>query len=115
MIDGNGEGVIYGDMAAAGNEVAYNVISNSKIRWNVESYWGSSAVGTGNTLHDNCVWNGTSGNIQSPQGFTATANKLVDPLFANRALKDFTLLAASPCSGYGPAAPVAAMLLRAGT
>lgn len=102
IIDGNGEGVIFGDMGAAGNEVAYNVISNSKIRWNVESYWGSGPVGTGNIVRDNCVWNGASGNIQPPSGFTATANLIVDPGFVNRAAKDFALVSTSPCAAMGP-------------
>ena len=59
-------------------------------------------MGTGNAATDNCVWNGAQGNVAAQVGFTASANKAVNPLYANRAAKDFQLQSGSPCAGYGP-------------
>ncbi len=50
VIDGNGQGVIFGGhetTASSNNIVEHNVITNSKIRDNVESSWGGDP-GTGN-------------------------------------------------------------------
>jgi parallel beta-helix repeat protein len=104
VIDGNGEGVIFsGEGAAASNDnhVYRNVISNSLIRFNVESYWGG-AIGTNNLADQNCLWNGRNGNVDQQIGFTATNNLVADPMFVDRAGKDFRLKAGSPCAAYGP-------------
>ena len=109
VIDGNGEGVIFGDLSASNNDVSYNVIANSVVRSNAEAWWGSGAVGTGNALHDNCVWatnansayNANGGVNLSGGGYTASANKIANPLFANASRSDFTLGAGTGCAGYG--------------
>ena len=105
VIDGNGQGVIFGGdekTASSDNVVENNVITNSKIRYNVESSWGGP-VGHGNVVRNNCVSGGGrdvgDGGIQGPErGFTATGNVLADPDYANRSAKDFTLLPGSPCA-----------------
>ena len=106
VIDGNGEGVIFGGAAgsaSSNNTVRDNIITNSSIRHNVESSW-PGPVGTGNVLVHNCVFGGRSGNVQSPQvGFSASGTIVADPLYVNRAAKDFTLRSGSPCAGLGPA------------
>ena len=60
VINGNGSGVIFagdGDGASRDITVRDNIISNSKVRWNVESsYPAGGVVGTGNVLVHNCVW-----------------------------------------------------------
>ena len=70
VIDGNGEGVIFSGGSSSSSDrnlVEGNVISNSKIRYNVESYW-EGPTGTGNIARRNCVWS-TSGRYSgSPQG-----------------------------------------------
>jgi hypothetical protein len=50
-IDGNGEGVNFGD-AAARNLVKNNLITNSRMRWNVEYF---DLRGRGNVVRANCL------------------------------------------------------------
>jgi hypothetical protein len=100
VIDGNGEGVLFAgasDSASSGNTVKNNVITFSKLRYNVESYWGGP-VGTGNLATNNCVYGGAQGNIGSQSGFTATGNLVVDPQYANRATGDYRIPAGNPCA-----------------
>ena len=106
VIDGNGEGVFFaGDsgLASSDNVVSRNVISNSRVRYNVESWWPSgNPVGTGNLASSNCLWNGSQGNVGDQVGFTATGNSVTNPLFADPGAKDFSVPAGSACAGYVP-------------
>jgi Right handed beta helix region len=106
VIDGNGEGVIFsgdGRTASSGNSVTANVITNSTLRFNVESWWpDGSPVGTENRAERNCLWSGHEGNIGPEVGFTARDNVVANPRFADRAAKRFTLAPDSPCTGAGP-------------
>ena len=62
-----------------------NVISNSRVRYNVESWWpNGNPVGTGNLASDNCLWNGTQGNVADQVGFTASSNVVANPGYADR-------------------------------
>jgi parallel beta-helix repeat protein len=112
VIDGNGEGVQFGSAtaggeyarsyASSGNVVARNIISNSRVRHNVESWWGGP-VGTANVVRDNCLWNGVLGNLDlTAGGFLAAANVVAQPKFVDRAAADFHLAPGSPCAGMGP-------------
>jgi hypothetical protein len=106
VIDGNGSGVIMsgaGNNASSGTVIANNVITNSRIRDNVESYW-ESKVGHDNIVHDNCIGGGANddgdGGILhgSGVGFKAHDNLLKVPDYANRAAGDFRIPASSPCA-----------------
>jgi parallel beta-helix repeat protein len=115
VIDGNGEGVIFSGefvngvyQASDNNTVTHNLITNSKVRYNVESYYPTGGrSGTGNVVTGNCI-HGVSGNdgtadggagIQSSQnGFTATNNLNADPLYVNAAAGDYSLQSGSPCA-----------------
>ena len=106
VINGNGEGVIFsGDetTASSNNVVENNVITNSKIRDNVDSHW-PGRVGTGNVLRNNCIGGGAyddgSGGIikGSNVGFTTGDNLLKAPVFANALSGDFSLPASNPCA-----------------
>ena len=112
VINGNGEGVSFGSesaggeyhsaYASSGNVVARNIISNSRERHNVESWWGGP-VGVANIAKDNCLWNGAQGNVDdSAGGFLAIANVVAKPDFVNAARGDFSLRPGSPCAGLGP-------------
>ncbi len=99
VIDGNGEGIIIsgdGNLTSNDNLVTGNIISNSRLRYNVESYW-SSAVGVGNVVRGNCLWNGAEGNIGEQTGFTATDNKIMAPP-SSASGRDLRQLAATTCA-----------------
>ena len=106
VIDGNGEGIIFsGDsgLASSNNVASRNVISNSRVRTNVESWWPSgNPIGTGNVASSNCLWNGAQGNVGDQVGFTATGNSVANPLFADRDGKNFSVPAGTPCAAYVP-------------
>lgn len=106
VIDGNGEGVmVAGDDTAAsdGNVIESNMITNSLIRDNVEANWQSASfVGRDNIVRDNCLYGGVrddgDGGIADLRiGFVADRNLLADPMYVDRAAKDFNLSALSPC------------------
>jgi parallel beta-helix repeat protein len=111
VIDGNGEGVIFGDLTTNNNDVSNNIVANSHVRWNAESFWGSGPVGSGNSFHDNCTWGSNSnsyyngnGGVDSPQGFSASSNAAGKPAYANASHGDYRLQSGSPCAGKGPQA-----------
>jgi parallel beta-helix repeat protein len=104
VITENGEGVIVSD-ASSGNVIRNNVITNSKIRWNIET---SNLYGSGNVVKENCVWASNSsqgsyyqqnGGIQPANehgpGLTSVENTVTAPQFASASTSDFTT--ESPC------------------
>ncbi len=82
VIDRNGQGIIF-SRESAGNLVEHNVISNSRLRWNVEEYELTGAV---NVARRNCVWTtrtggyGRDGGIQPDGTFIAMSNVIADPV-----------------------------------
>jgi hypothetical protein len=105
VIDGNGEGIIFGGLprvAARDNLVKGNVISNSRIRNNVEWHF-EGTIGTNNILRGNCIGGGAGddgdgdGGIMQPAiGFTPVGNVLEAPVF--RSEGDYRLKAGSRCT-----------------
>src|SRR5205807_9016618 len=96
VIDDNGEGIIFsGDngMASDGNEVYNNLLTGATIRHDVESWYpNGNPLGTGNVLHDNCVWGGREGAIDtSGGGFTATHNLNVNPQYVDATRHEYRL------------------------
>ncbi len=66
--------------------------------------WGvraGSSIGAGNTARANCFWQNKSGDVGS--GISAVDNVVADPLFVNRAGRDYHLSEGSPCAGKGAA------------
>ncbi|HEX7058769.1 MAG TPA: right-handed parallel beta-helix repeat-containing protein [Solirubrobacterales bacterium] len=107
VIDANGEGIIFGGLGADSSDhtrVSGNVITNSKIRYNVESYYDAGTPpGEDNFVTRNCISGGVrdSGNggiAPSAIGFTATSNLTTPPLFFSRAQADYRLAAGSACA-----------------
>ena len=112
VIDGNGGGLIFAGEHAGGeyqfahssdsNTVKGNIVSNNTGRNNLESWWGGP-TGTGNIVSGNCFWNGRPRDIDdSGGGFIHIDDTIADPLYVDRANKDFTLRPDSPCKGKGP-------------
>ena len=109
VIEGNGKGVIFaaaGELASDGNIVQGNVISGSKLRFNIESYWGDGdRVPGGNRARVNCLGpskrdDDDNGGIDLSEAFSASGNPVVaDPGYADPAQRDLRLLQGSPCEG----------------
>jgi hypothetical protein len=98
--------IVSGDSSYASrdNIIELNVIAYSQTA-NIETWWGG-AVGTGNVARKNCVWAGRLANITG-NGLTATENLVSDPLFVNRASRDYRISASGACRaliGIDPAA-----------
>lgn len=139
VMDGNGRGVtISGDGGSASdsNRVEGNVITNSRTRFNVESWWPQgNPVPQDNVVARNCLKAGPvdwehNGGIETSRAFSLSANAEVsDPGFGDRSRKDFRLKVGSQCrdkldgdpiaipgpdANFGPlAAPTPTVTLRA--
>ena len=114
VIDGNGQGVIFsGDDGKTSNDnvVENNVITNSNIRSNVESFYpDGNPVGKGNVVRNNCIGGGTrdrgNGAIAPEVGFRLERNVITVPRYADRGAKDFRLDPSSQCGAVLGGAPV---------
>jgi hypothetical protein len=91
--------------------VTGNIISNSRHRWNVESWYPvGTAVGTQNVVTGNCLWANSSnpfydvnGGVAPPVGFRLSGNNVVQrPVFSAAAAGDLRLRKHSGCRGFGP-------------
>ena len=111
-IDDNGSGVIFsgvGSLTSRNITVVGNIISNSRNRWNVESWYPSGTpIGTGNVVTGNCLWASNSNQqydensgIAPPVGFkVGSANVTQQPDFH---ITDGVLMRSGDgCRGYGP-------------
>jgi parallel beta-helix repeat protein len=107
VIDGNGQGIIFSGefgVASNGNLVANNVIANSKLRNNVESWYPpGNPIGRDNVVRDNCVKGGAydegNGGIGDQWGFKVEETVLTKPTYVNRSAKDFRVASGTPCRG----------------
>jgi parallel beta-helix repeat protein len=111
VIYGNGEGIIFSgneEVAASGTVVSHNLIADSQIRRNVESFYPEGGPhGVENVVRENCIsgassayYSGRSGSgIQEPEvGFSASGNVTATPQFSNLAAGDLQLAAGSACT-----------------
>jgi parallel beta-helix repeat protein len=106
LLVGNGEGVIFsgdGTDVSEDNVVERNIITASRLRWDVESHWvARRGAGAGNVARANCLFGGRRGALQRPAiGFTAVRNVLADPRLVRRGTA-YRLGAGSPCAVRPP-------------
>lgn len=106
VIDGNGSGVIFGDLTPENDTVRWNIITNSggvcKGCLEYFGIWTFGSVGPGNAAVNNDVFGNDSGNLGPLSGLKVAENIEVDPKFVNAAKHDYTLELDSPALGYGP-------------
>jgi parallel beta-helix repeat protein len=119
VIDNNGVGIIIsgaGGLTTSDTDVHNNIISNSNVRSNVESWYeGGTDPGTNNVVTDNCIYGVSSGSyyagkdnsgISAQIGFTAKGNLVADPRYVDAGHGDYDLQPNSPCAdilaGAGP-------------
>ncbi len=102
VIDGNGEGLIFSGndaTASSHNVVIHNIISNARVRSDVESNWSPKGpIGSGNVASENCVYGGEQTVDLSSGGFIASDNIVADPGYTNAAKGDYIPRQASPCA-----------------
>lgn len=112
-IDGNGQGIITSIRSTA-NRWYDNVITNSNVRFNVET---DRLTGVANLVTFNCLWathpdpwyrqNGGVQPGNGPPEIVIAGNTVADPGYVNRQGKDFRIPASSPCFGRGASDAVA--------
>ncbi|HEX4405526.1 MAG TPA: right-handed parallel beta-helix repeat-containing protein [Polyangia bacterium] len=105
VIDGNGSGFLFGSdgkVVSISNVLRTSIVSNSTVGYDVDSLY-PGPVGTGNSATQNCLWMGAKGLVVAPaKGFSVKANITADPMFVDRAAKDFRLMVNSACQTLGP-------------
>jgi nitrous oxidase accessory protein NosD len=106
VIYGNGEGILFSGedgAASSDNAVKGNVIADSRVRFNAESYWpAKNPVGRRNLLARNCLFGGpegvVNGGVKEPTlGFKAVDNLVERPRFLNLGRRDLRLARETRC------------------
>jgi parallel beta-helix repeat protein len=108
VIDANGVGIIISGAdgrASSANVVRNNIITNSRDRHDVESFWpAGNPVGSRNVVTANCIGGGRSGPLGAALGFRAVDNRIVRLAF--RDPQRLELAGGSPCDAYLPPRPI---------
>ena len=108
---GRGPNAYNAAYASSNNLVARNLITFPVCDYNVESFYPSNtSVGVGNVVEFNCVFGAPSRfrhvvawrNDRHEGWLRSADNLIVDPLYVNRAIRDYRLQPGSPCAGWGP-------------
>jgi parallel beta-helix repeat protein len=105
VIDGNGQGIIFsgeGGVASSDNLVEGNVIANSRLRNNVESWYPpGNPVGRNNVVRNNCIRGGAydegNGGIGAQRGFKVSGTLRAGPAYVSRRSDDLRVQADSAC------------------
>jgi len=107
VIDGNltESGLVFGGeapYASSHNLVRWNIFSGNGA-YGVSSSWAAGVVGAGNVANGNCFWENADGALdRTLLGFRATGNVDANPLFVDRALRDYRLRRGSRCKLMQP-------------
>lgn len=106
VIDGNGSGVIFGDLSPENDTFAWNIVTGSSgvcgSCFEYYGIWSYGSVGSGDVARNNDVFGNSSANIGPHQGVTLAGNVEVDPQYVNAAKHEYDLKPSSPVQGYGP-------------
>jgi Right handed beta helix region len=113
LIDGNGSGIIFSgraSMTSRDNVVVGNIISNSRNRWNVESWYpDGTPVGIGNVVTHNCLWASNAnpeydarGGVAPAVGFTVAPTNVTQRPTLTNDLALRRLPGKAGCRGFGP-------------
>ena len=109
VIEGNGKGLIFAGEdghASSDNVVQGNVISGSKLRFNIDSWWADgNPVPARNVASRNCLGpserdDHDNGGIDVSAAFTASGNPVVgEPGYADAGQRDLRIVPGGPCDG----------------
>ena len=114
VLDGNSQNVNIGSYQSAGHfsrdaTVKNNIITNSALQHpddkaQIHGFYpaGTSDTKYNNTISENCIYQQDPTKNFSGIGYTQTNNIFSDPLYKDRAAKNFALQDGSPCAGKGP-------------
>jgi hypothetical protein len=85
-----------------------NNIFTNPVEHNVTSAWWGLDPQSGNVVTGNCVFGAPAGDFDfqtwlGKVSYGVSSNVHANPLYVNRAAKDFRLSSGSPCAGKGPA------------
>jgi hypothetical protein len=102
IVDRNGEGIIISGettSASSNNLIVNNLITNSTVRADVESWWPNPNLkGTGNLVTGNCVHGGRRTIDTRNGGFTAKGNLRARPRYVNARAGDYRLRGPFGCA-----------------
>jgi hypothetical protein len=115
VVANNDRAVVFGSATpntSSNNEVDHNLITyTASVGGNaIRTCWAPSCsgpIGSGNTVHDNCMWQNLGGNFDPQVGYTQTNNTIADPQYVGQAAHDYRMNAGSACLpvvGYDTAA-----------
>jgi parallel beta-helix repeat protein len=109
VIAGNGEGIIFSGaegLASSNNLVEHNVIADSLIRADIESFYpAGNPIGVANTARENCLSGGHPTVDRLAGGFRTVGNVVAPPDFVDPTIGDLRLRQDSPCARIAPAVP----------
>ncbi len=113
VINANGQGIIFsgaGAVSSGGTLVQGNVISNSLVRHNVESFYpAGTPIGSGNLVEGNCIGGGVrddgNGGIAQAVGFSVGRNMIAAPRFRRWDGADLRLARGDRCAAMLQANP----------
>ncbi len=101
LCDGAGTGVIV-DAASSKVLITRNIFTNAVVQGGIAE--GSTFAGSGDVAERNVLWHDHPTSYQlRGGGLTVTGNRVVAPIYVNRAARRYRLRRGSPAAGYGPA------------